>query len=699
MNPEEFSTPTRSRRGQTFAEFALTLPILLLLLFGVIEFARIFHAWVTLQNSARQAARYAVTGRWDPEVVADAFNYTLPTGMDEDTLRANVLDSLVPCTSGTDLVFTQHWGVDCEPGSDDDQGLREDILRIPSIAEEARIGAAGLAIEPGLRLEGLKNADGDVISDETVGEEERGWFHVWICSTRPGVVDRDLSARYMPSSDRNDRLCEVREGARIGDNQYDAGGPGDAVEIIVFFNHPLITPLGLVDYVQLQARRVMINESFRSTRVVNLPPQLALPTFTPSVSPPPSSTPLPTAIPTITPIPSNTPIPTTTETATATPYPTCDNVTVDVPSGVRFVDNYAQFTIHNDNTSGAVYLSEITMNWEKHFLYPSMYVNQAQFVGRSRFWYGTSSVSPTYLHSGLDNWVLDPPDYALRRVAAQSSATLQLRFANGPSRLSDYLPLSMLDGTTLVLGRTLGGFPGEVSPCVITINDLPTPTPMTNTPTYTPTPDCELFETTFVGFETNGVVHFQIRNDNNADGLLTAFSINWNTYGRTLPPISLDFVSVGGTNAFDPTAVTMWTGPDTSPPAASQEGGAGWNITPLIPRNQIVDIWFDFDGTSGRLDYELGYQRYDFNDTTFEINFICFGETPNQNTPVNTAIPTDTLTPSITPTPSVTNTPGPTRTPTPITPSRTPTPITPSPTTEEPSDTPIPIATDPPIGG
>jgi hypothetical protein len=49
--------------------------------------------------------------------------------------------------------------------------------------------------------------------------------------------------------------------------------------------------LGLVDYVQLQARRVMINESFRSTRVVNIPPQLALPTFTPSNTPPPSLTP------------------------------------------------------------------------------------------------------------------------------------------------------------------------------------------------------------------------------------------------------------------------------------------------------------------------------------------------------------------------------------------------------------------------
>ena len=46
----------RRHKGQTLAEFALTLPILLILTFGIIEFGRIFQAWVTLQNSARAAA-------------------------------------------------------------------------------------------------------------------------------------------------------------------------------------------------------------------------------------------------------------------------------------------------------------------------------------------------------------------------------------------------------------------------------------------------------------------------------------------------------------------------------------------------------------------------------------------------------------------------------------------------------------------
>lgn len=70
--------PRRSRRGQTIAEFALTLPLLLLLMFGIIEFGRIFQSWVTIQNAARQAARYAVTGGYDQKMFPT--NVSVPNG-------------------------------------------------------------------------------------------------------------------------------------------------------------------------------------------------------------------------------------------------------------------------------------------------------------------------------------------------------------------------------------------------------------------------------------------------------------------------------------------------------------------------------------------------------------------------------------------------------------------------------------------
>jgi hypothetical protein len=54
-------------KGQTLVEFALILPILLLVLFVIIESGRIFQAYITVQHAAREGARYAVTGRWEEE--------------------------------------------------------------------------------------------------------------------------------------------------------------------------------------------------------------------------------------------------------------------------------------------------------------------------------------------------------------------------------------------------------------------------------------------------------------------------------------------------------------------------------------------------------------------------------------------------------------------------------------------------------
>jgi len=52
----------RSRRGQATIEFALVAPLYFLLVFGIIEFGRIFYVELTLQNAVRQAGRFAVTG-------------------------------------------------------------------------------------------------------------------------------------------------------------------------------------------------------------------------------------------------------------------------------------------------------------------------------------------------------------------------------------------------------------------------------------------------------------------------------------------------------------------------------------------------------------------------------------------------------------------------------------------------------------
>ena len=47
-----------SKPGQDLVEFALIVPILILFIFGVIDFARVFHAMNVIYNAAREGARY-----------------------------------------------------------------------------------------------------------------------------------------------------------------------------------------------------------------------------------------------------------------------------------------------------------------------------------------------------------------------------------------------------------------------------------------------------------------------------------------------------------------------------------------------------------------------------------------------------------------------------------------------------------------
>lgn len=48
-----------AQEGQSLVELALLLPVLLLILVGVLDLGRAFHAYVTVMNAAREGARYA----------------------------------------------------------------------------------------------------------------------------------------------------------------------------------------------------------------------------------------------------------------------------------------------------------------------------------------------------------------------------------------------------------------------------------------------------------------------------------------------------------------------------------------------------------------------------------------------------------------------------------------------------------------
>jgi len=58
----------KSGRGQALVEMALVLPLLIILFCGVIEFGRIFGAYMVVNNLSREGARYGVVGHDDDQI-------------------------------------------------------------------------------------------------------------------------------------------------------------------------------------------------------------------------------------------------------------------------------------------------------------------------------------------------------------------------------------------------------------------------------------------------------------------------------------------------------------------------------------------------------------------------------------------------------------------------------------------------------
>jgi Flp pilus assembly protein TadG len=62
------SRRTASDRGTAAVEFALVLPVLLLIVFGLIDFGRALNAQISLTGAAREGARLAALGYSDADV-------------------------------------------------------------------------------------------------------------------------------------------------------------------------------------------------------------------------------------------------------------------------------------------------------------------------------------------------------------------------------------------------------------------------------------------------------------------------------------------------------------------------------------------------------------------------------------------------------------------------------------------------------
>lgn len=782
-------TTMRPRRGQTLAEFAITLPILLLLIFGIIEFGRIFQAWVTLQNAARAAARYATTGQYD------AVRYPMYLEYNPDS--PSDLNSIVPCialgdavypdvdtqkgtkstinptpdqsieifTGGPESLYATWWdGDDCDPADTDDQNRRRDMARILSIYDEARIGAAGLGLGPSTLptptigaaagnnpttvpwyqvwyrpLPGDPDGSGPLAGTYTdlVGSNLPGWFDMMICSSRlkldetngPNTANPRRFNEDIEGPDARAPVCILQEepaGTTAGASRnagaawLDAGGPGDTVWIVITFNHPLITPLGLASFLPLQARRTAVNEAFRVPRAVPLSGDLPEDTTVLSTNTPTSTatntddaTPTETATATSTSTntsdpgtPTHTFTPSNTATFTSTPVFGCENITI---SGVSFSGDQARVSITN-TYNFPIPLRRVVVNWVAPFGYDFMAAT-AMYLNSGLIWGGYDAASPTDIGNNAPSTIpggLAEANFgtgANLNVPALSTVIWSIRFQNGPSPLGSQMFDYMFNNTALYFDNL-----NEDNDCAKVINygiptATPTPTGTLFTATFTPTPDCVpglvSVQRNYIDTVTRRNVVFSVTNFRNVPATMVGFMVNWvlppgsnavltSVYGGGTAPIAENLLWTSGSGSQDATPPTAGRNPG-APGTASYNAfiTGSWVRNLTIQPGQTLNIFVVFGGSSGN----NGMIWSDFNNSIWEfLTPACPGlggpgnpgnevttveplNTPtNTNTRTNTFTPTNTRTATpITPTNTFTNTRTPTNTlsPTPITPTNT----------------------------
>jgi Flp pilus assembly protein TadG len=69
--------PRWGERGASLVEFAMVAPLLVVLLFAIVDFGRAFQTWITLTNAAREGARLGATGA-DADAIRSRVKTTAP---------------------------------------------------------------------------------------------------------------------------------------------------------------------------------------------------------------------------------------------------------------------------------------------------------------------------------------------------------------------------------------------------------------------------------------------------------------------------------------------------------------------------------------------------------------------------------------------------------------------------------------------
>jgi Flp pilus assembly protein TadG len=80
----------RNEQGQTMVEFTLVLPVLMVVLFGIIQFGITFNNYVALTDAVRAGARTAAVSRLSSTPSTDTVNRVKNASGDLDASKVNV---------------------------------------------------------------------------------------------------------------------------------------------------------------------------------------------------------------------------------------------------------------------------------------------------------------------------------------------------------------------------------------------------------------------------------------------------------------------------------------------------------------------------------------------------------------------------------------------------------------------------------
>ncbi|MBK9781410.1 MAG: pilus assembly protein [Anaerolineales bacterium] len=311
------------KKAQAMVEFALVIPLVLLMLVGIIEFSRLLFAWIIIENSTRFGIRYATTGNFE-EPYCDA--------------------------------------VGNADGTCDDEA-EEDAARIPSIKDETRRIVLGFVLRDASLFSG---------ADTAVSTADDNYFNITVCSPEGGRVP---IFPLMASDVYGDCLLG---GVR---NEH-PGVSGGMVVVMADYNFRfMVLPIFGIepDMIHLASYRQGIVERFRASRAINTPIPFTIPThtFTPSKTPTITNTPTATPVDTSTPTASATSTSTATNTPTNTPVPSCSNIFINRTRFNSGKDKFEARVINNNFATA--YLISSTLTWSPGTLTGGNYYDKTTF--------------------------------------------------------------------------------------------------------------------------------------------------------------------------------------------------------------------------------------------------------------------------------------------------------------------------------